>query len=73
MLLEGIGLNQDVTLTVTHHTSHIVITPVTISKKGNYISSDAHFSGFLEYTGLMIYGSFLIEKNAKYCKRCGAI
>jgi hypothetical protein len=50
-----------------------MVTPVTISKKGNYISSDAYFSWLSEYTTPMIYGSFLIEKNAKYSKKCGAI
>jgi hypothetical protein len=50
-----------------------MVTPVTTSKNRNYISSDAHFSGFSEHTGLMIYGSFLIEKNAKYSKKCDAI
>jgi hypothetical protein len=46
---------------------------VTISKKGNYISSDAPFSGLPEYTCPMIHGSFLIEKNGKYSKKCGSI
>jgi hypothetical protein len=43
---------------------------VTISKKGNFISFDAHFSGLSEYVGPVIYTSFLIEKNAKYSKKC---
>jgi len=42
---------------------------VTISKKGNYISFDAHFWGLSEYAGPVIYFSFLIEKNAKYSKK----
>jgi hypothetical protein len=50
--------------------SHIMVTPVTISKKGNYISSDVHFSGLSEYASPMIYTSFLIQKNAKYSKKC---
>jgi hypothetical protein len=54
---------------LTHHTSHITVTHVTLSKKGNYISSDAHFSGLSEYPSPMIYNSFLIEKNAKYSKK----
>ena len=45
------------------------VTPIT--KKGNYISSDAHFSWHQEYPGHMIYPSFLIEKNEKYWKKCG--
>jgi hypothetical protein len=43
--------------------------PVTLSKKGNYISFGAHFSGLSEYASPMIYTSFLIEKNAKYSKK----
>ena len=57
---------------VTHlsDTSHISVTSVTpITKKGNYISSDAHFSWHQEYPGHMIYPSFLIEKNEKYWKK----
>jgi len=51
---------------------HISLTSVTpITKKGNYISSDAHFSWHQEYPGHMIYPSFLIEKNEKYWKKCG--
>jgi hypothetical protein len=46
---------------------------VTISKKGNYISSGAHFAGLPEYTSPVIYGSPLIEKSAKYSKKCGAV
>jgi hypothetical protein len=49
--------------------SLITVTSVTRSKKGNYISSDAHFSGLSEYASPMIYNSFLIEKNAKYSKK----
>jgi hypothetical protein len=49
-----------------------MVTPVTISKKGNYISSDAYFSGLSEYTTPIIYGSFLLEKNVKYSKTGGA-
>src|SRR6266705_3342772 len=53
-------------------TSHISVTLVTlITKKGNYISSDAHFSWHQEYPAHMIYPSVLIEKNAKYWKKCG--
>jgi hypothetical protein len=50
-----------------------MVTPVTISKKGNYISSDAYFPGLSEYPTPMIYGSFLIDKNAKYSKKGSAI
>jgi hypothetical protein len=46
---------------------------VTLSKKGNYISFGAHFSGLSEYASPVIYTSFLIEKNAKYSKKCGAL
>jgi hypothetical protein len=46
---------------------------VTISKKGNYISSGAHFTGLPEYTSPVIYGSPLIEKSAKYSKKRGAV
>jgi hypothetical protein len=45
-----------------HHTSHISVTPVTISKKGSYISSGAHFSGLPEYTSPVIYGSPSLRK-----------
>jgi hypothetical protein len=53
--------------------SHMYVTHVTIAKKGNYISSGAHFSGLPEYTSPIIYGSPLIEKRAKYSKKCGAV
>ena len=43
-----------------------------ICKKGNYILSDAHFSGHQEYTSHMIYASFLIEKNVKCLKKHSA-
>jgi hypothetical protein len=46
---------------------------VTISKKGNHISSGAHFSGLPGYTSPVIYGLPLIEKSAKYSKKCGAV
>jgi hypothetical protein len=46
---------------------------VTISKKGIYISSGAHFSGLPEYTSPIIYGSPLIEKKAEYSKKCAAV
>jgi hypothetical protein len=49
------------------------VTHVTIAKKGNYISSGAHFSGLPEYTSPIIYGSPLIEKKAKYSKKCDAV
>jgi hypothetical protein len=54
---------------LTHHTSHITVTHVTVSIKRNYISSDAHFSGLSEYPSPMIYNSFLIEKIAKHSKK----
>jgi hypothetical protein len=46
---------------------------VTIFKKGHYISSGAHFSGHPEYTSAVIYGSPLIEKSAKYSKKCRTV
>jgi hypothetical protein len=61
----------------SHHPSqspsHVTVTPVTHSKKGNCISFVAHFSGLSEYASLMIYTSFLIGKNAKYSKKCSAV
>jgi hypothetical protein len=42
---------------------------VTISKKGNCISSDAPFLGLSKYTSPMIYTYSFIEKNAKYSKK----
>jgi hypothetical protein len=39
---------------------------VTPSKKGDYISSDTHFSGLPEYTSPMIYGSF----SNLHCPTC---
>ena len=43
-----------------------------ISKKGNYIPSDAHFAWHPGYIDHMIYACFLIEKNEKYSKKHGA-
>ena len=44
-----------------------------ISKKGNYIPSDAQFLGLQESTTQMICDSFIIEKSVKYFKKHGAL
>src|ERR1700751_3093598 len=42
-----------------------------ISKKGNCVPFDANWSWHQGYTSHMMNDAFLIEKNAKYLKKCG--